>query len=166
MIAPQLIGRAVRQLPATRHMLALSLSMTTALVACGTVEPEFPEPGPLVATLTLTPSVNDSGQTVDIVVTVENTSAALVAYVGSSSCIIIFEVMQADTLVIHFPQVCTADVVRIPLNGGESLTRQLRWSANVPLGTYGLRGVTIFREPTVYGVRSPLVTLEVRAPVR
>jgi len=166
MITPQLMGRAVRQLPATRHMLALSLSMTTALVACGTVEPEFPEPGPLVATLTLTPSVIDSGQTVDIVVTVENTSAAPVAYVGSSSCVIIVEVMQANTLVIDFPQICTADVTRIPLNGGESWTQQLHWSPNVPLGTYGLRGVTIFREPTVYGVRSPLVTLEVRAPVR
>ena len=158
--------KRVKLLPATWHMLALSLSMTTGLVACGTVEPEFPEPGPLVATLTLTPSVIDSGQTVDIVVTVENTSAAPVAYVGSSSCVIHVEVMQADTLVTHFPQVCTADVVRIPLNGGEAWTQQLHWSVNVPLGTYGLRGTTIVREPTVYGVRSPLVTLEVRAPVR
>ena len=166
MITPQPMGTAVRQLPATRNMLELSLLMTAALVACGTLEPEFPEPGPLVATLTLTPSVIDSGQTVDIVVTVENTSAAPVAYVGSSSCVIRVEVMQANTLVIDFPQICTGDVTHIALNGGESWTQRLHWSANVPLGTYGLRGVTIFREPTVYGVRSPLVTLEVRAPVR
>ncbi len=137
----------------------------TLLLACGTTGPTGPSD--LAISVTLDREVFIRGDTMTVTVTAINVGARTITLVGSSSCLLKFEVWRGPVLV-QDPSawVCTMDLFLLPLSPGETEVRNFEWRGTgtdgqvLAPGGYDVRGIGGFEGSSP--VASPTVVLEIR----
>jgi hypothetical protein len=139
----------------------ISLTGATVLLACGTTGP--PD---LAIRVTLDRGVLVRGDTMTVTVTATNVGARTITLVGSSSCLLEFEVWRGPELVQDpSARLCTMDLLLLPLSPGETEVRHFKWRGTgtdgqaLAPGSYEVRGIS--RLEGSGPVASPMVVLEI-----